>query len=29
MAPTELYISESLAAPIRPASVTEFSWYDL
>lgn len=29
MAPTELYISESLAAPIRPASVTEFSWYSL
>jgi hypothetical protein len=27
MAPSELYISESLAASIEPASVEEFSWY--
>jgi hypothetical protein len=27
MAPSELYISESLAANIEPASVEEFSWY--
>jgi hypothetical protein len=26
--PTELYLSETLAADIKPLSVEEFSWYD-
>jgi hypothetical protein len=25
--PTELYLSETLAADIKPLSVEEFSWY--